>query len=107
MKSSGIDEKTLDKHIINLRLGLEGESSLNDIDNLILRISEGMNKPKDYVENLILSGLSSISRKDFFSKVAKPWNDYCKKRFNELKREHHNKKNILVNVGMGHLPAFL
>ena len=75
LKQIGFDEKTLDKHIINLRLGLEGESSLNDIDNLILRISEGMNKPKDYVEMT-----AHISEQKGFCKVTWCGDDQCSRK---------------------------
>jgi hypothetical protein len=129
--SLAADEQKLDAIILsNECIGLQGAVQI-----LIDLVKEGrltLEEAKKEIEKLTYSGISHISRRSGmpatyvgslmtrfletpYEEVArqseefvlKPWNELTRERFYKLLEKYSDKSEILVNVGIAHLPAFL
>ena len=74
-------------------------------NDIIKFFSDYLQKPLSYTLDLLLRG--SAQQLDFVEHLGKPWNEDCRERFHTVREHYAEKKDILVLVGSGHLPAFL
>jgi hypothetical protein len=75
----------------------------------VSRFSKNSGMPEPYVYTLLIElALNNFpeTQRQFEEFVVKPWNELSKERFYKLLEKYSDKSEILVSVGIGHLPAF-
>jgi len=68
--------------------------------------AERLKKPLDYIKGLISGTWNSQDLSQLHKKLMITWNMYASKRLEKIIQEHPERYNILVSVGISHLPAY-
>jgi hypothetical protein len=78
--------------------------------HMVSRFSKNSGMPEPYVNILLIElalNHSPETERQFVEFVVKPWNELTRERFYKLLEKYSDKSEVLVNVGIAHLPAFL
>ena len=73
-----------------------------DYERVFQNVAKKIGKSKEYVEGI----LAYANRRDVHEILMATWNQFGRKRLNDILEQNPQKSCILVSCGTAHLPAF-
>ena len=102
-EKSSLSDDDFYRLLITFMLGDLGPKDQKFFERRIWLVSQDLKKPLSYIQQLMRIGPYT----GFEDLIGKYWNEFSKIRFHKILEKYADKKEVLVNAGYNHLPAFL